>query len=94
MGYDRSDRFPFDFEPNGKFHLIQKSKDNCHRDHIPFNLKGNAKNPSRHHRTMVSRGLRKALNRTPLCREAQTSQTTEISFYSLCFFSLFFGKFL
>ena len=33
MECDRGDRFPFDFEPNGK--------ENGQHDHIPFNLKGN-----------------------------------------------------
>ena len=50
MGYDRGDSFPFDFEPNGipfgskstlLSSLIQNRKENCHHDHIPFNLKGN-----------------------------------------------------
>ena len=41
MGYDRGDSFPFDFEPNGSFHFVQNLKENCHHDHIPFNLKGN-----------------------------------------------------
>ena len=40
MGYDRDDSFSFDFEPNG-FPLVQNQKENCHHDHIPFNLKGN-----------------------------------------------------
>ena len=40
MGYDRDDSFPFDFEPNG-IPFGSKSKENCHHDHIPFNVKGN-----------------------------------------------------
>ena len=54
MGYDRGDSIPFDFEPNGipfgskskgkgnqmEFHLVQNRKENCHHDHIPFNVKG------------------------------------------------------
>ena len=39
MGYDRSDSFPLDLEPNG-IHLAQNRKENCHYDHIPFNMKG------------------------------------------------------
>ena len=39
MGYDRGDSFPFDFEANGNpFGL--KLKENCHHDHISFNVKG------------------------------------------------------
>ena len=26
-----------------EFHLVQNQKENCHPDHIPFNLKGNGK---------------------------------------------------
>ena len=40
MGYDRGDSFPFDFEQNG-IPFGSKSKENCHDDHITFNLKGN-----------------------------------------------------
>ena len=40
MGYDRGDTFPFDFEQMD-FHLVHKRKENCHHDHIPFNLDGN-----------------------------------------------------
>ena len=40
MGYDRGDSFPFDFEPNMDFYLVQNRKENCHHDHIPFNVKG------------------------------------------------------
>ena len=40
MGYDRGDSFLFDFEPNG-ISFGSKSKENSHRDHIPFNVKGN-----------------------------------------------------
>ena len=39
MGYDHGDSFPFDFEPNGIL-LDQNQKENCHHDHIPFNMKG------------------------------------------------------
>ena len=47
MGYDCGDRLPFDFEPNGsnlnqmEFHLVQNRKENCHDNHIPFNVKRN-----------------------------------------------------
>ena len=40
MGYDRGDRFHFDFEPNG-INLVQNQKENCHHGHIPSNFKGN-----------------------------------------------------
>ena len=40
MGYDRGDSFPFDYEPNG-IPISLKSKENCLRDHIPLNVKGN-----------------------------------------------------
>ena len=33
MGYDHGDSFIFD--------LVQNRKENCHHDHIPFNVKGN-----------------------------------------------------
>ena len=39
MGYDRGYSFHFKFEPNG-IPFGSKSKENCHHDHIPFNLKG------------------------------------------------------
>ena len=39
MGYDPDDNFPFDFEPNGN-PFGSNRKENCHRDHIPFNVKG------------------------------------------------------
>ena len=39
MGYDRDDNFPLNFEPNG-IPSGSKSKENCHHDHIPFNVKG------------------------------------------------------
>ena len=42
MGYDRGDSFPFDFEPNGNPFGSENRKENCHHDHIPFNVKGNA----------------------------------------------------
>ena len=41
MGYDRGDSFPFDFQPNGIPFGSENRKENCHHDHIPFNLKGN-----------------------------------------------------
>ena len=41
MGYDRGDRFPIDFEPNRIPFGSENRKENCHHDHIPFNLKGN-----------------------------------------------------
>ena len=28
-------------DPGGEFHLVQNWKENCHHDHIPFNVKGN-----------------------------------------------------
>ena len=41
MGYDRGDSFPFDFGPNGIPFGSVNRKENCHHDHIPFNVKGN-----------------------------------------------------
>ena len=38
MGYDRD---PFDFEPNGILFGSKNRNENCHHDHIPFNMKGN-----------------------------------------------------
>ena len=40
MGYGRGDSFPFDFEPNG-IPFGSQSKENCHHNHIPFDLKAN-----------------------------------------------------
>ena len=40
MGYGRGDSFPFDLNQM-EFHLVQNRKESCHRDHIPFNVKGN-----------------------------------------------------
>ena len=40
MGYDRGDSFPFDLN-QVDFHLVQNQIENCHNDHIPFDLKGN-----------------------------------------------------
>ena len=40
MVYKRDDSFPFYFEPNG-ISFGSKSKENCHQDHIPFDVKGN-----------------------------------------------------
>ena len=39
MRYDRGDSFLSDFEPNGS-QFSSKSNENCHHDHIPFNMKG------------------------------------------------------
>ena len=41
MGYGRGDCFPFDFEPNGTPFGSENRMENCHPDHIPFNVKGN-----------------------------------------------------
>ena len=41
MIIDRGDSFHFDFEPNGNLFGAENRKENCHHDHIPFNLKGN-----------------------------------------------------
>ena len=41
MGYDRSDSFPFDFEPNGIPFGSENRKENSHHEHIPLNLEGN-----------------------------------------------------
>ena len=41
MGYDRGDSFSFDFKPNGIPFSSKNRKENCHHDHIPFNMKGN-----------------------------------------------------
>ena len=40
MGYDHGDSFPLDFLNQKDFHLVQNRKENCHHDHIPFNVKG------------------------------------------------------
>ena len=39
MGYDHGDSFPIDFLNRMEFHLVQNRKENCHHDHISFNLK-------------------------------------------------------
>jgi len=39
MGYDLGNRFPFNLNQM-EFHLVQNLKENCHHDHIPFNVKG------------------------------------------------------
>ena len=39
MGYDRGDSFPSILNQM-KFYLVQNRKENCHHDHIPFNVKG------------------------------------------------------
>ena len=39
MRYDRDDSFPFDLNQM-EFHLVQNRKENCHHDHIAFNMKG------------------------------------------------------
>ena len=42
MEYDRGYSFSFGSEPKEMgFHLVQNREENCHQDHIPFNLKGN-----------------------------------------------------
>ena len=41
IGNDHGDSFPFDFELNGNPFGSENRKENCHHDHIPFNLKGN-----------------------------------------------------
>ena len=41
MRYDRGDSLPFDFQPNGITFGSENRKENCHHDHIPFNVKGN-----------------------------------------------------
>ena len=41
IGYDHDDSFPFDFELNGIPFGSENRKENCHHNHIPFNLKGN-----------------------------------------------------
>ena len=40
MGYDRGDTF-LSISNQMEFHLVQNRMENCHHDHIPFNLKGN-----------------------------------------------------
>ena len=40
MGYDSGDSFPFDLNQM-EIHLVQDRKENCHHDHIPFNVKEN-----------------------------------------------------
>ena len=41
MGYDRGDSFPLDFEPNGILFSSENRKENCHHDHIPFDVEEN-----------------------------------------------------
>ena len=42
MEYDRGYSFSFGSEPKEMgFHLVQNREENCHQDHIPFNLTGN-----------------------------------------------------
>ena len=41
IGYDCGDSFLFDFEPNGIPFGSENRKENCHHDHIPFNVEGN-----------------------------------------------------
>ena len=41
MGYDCGDSFPFDFEPNGIPFGSENRNENCHHDHVPFNVEGN-----------------------------------------------------
>ena len=38
MEYDLGDSFSFDYEPK-KIPSVRNQKENCHYDHIPFNLK-------------------------------------------------------
>ena len=38
---NHGDSFPIDFFNQIDFHLVQNWEENCHHDHIPFNLKGN-----------------------------------------------------
>ena len=40
MGYDRGDSLD-NFEPNENPFGSENLKENCHHDHIPFNVKGN-----------------------------------------------------
>ena len=40
MGYDRGDSF-LSILNHMDFHLVQNRKENCHHDHIPFNMEGN-----------------------------------------------------
>ena len=39
MGYDCGDSFPIDFESNRIPFGSENRKENCHQNHIPFNLK-------------------------------------------------------
>ena len=41
MGCDRGDCFLFDFMDQMDIYLVQNSMENCHHDHISFNMKGN-----------------------------------------------------
>ena len=41
MGYDCGDSFPFDFESNEIPFGSENRKENCHHNHISFDLKGN-----------------------------------------------------
>ena len=41
MEYDRGDSFIFKFIPNGIPFGSENRKENCHYDHIPFNVKRN-----------------------------------------------------
>ena len=40
MRYDRGDSVPFDYKPNGIPIGSENVKENCHHEHIPFNVKG------------------------------------------------------
>ena len=39
MGYDRGDSVSDDYFNQMEFNLFQNQKENCHHDHIPFNIK-------------------------------------------------------
>ena len=41
MGCDCGKSFSFDFEPNGIPFGSENRKENCHHNHIPFNVTGN-----------------------------------------------------
>ena len=62
-----------------EFHLVQNWKENCHHDHIPFNVEG--KNIRIY--TIVLRGLRRVINWSPSCRETLVSRISDVVFSSL-----------
>ena len=43
MEYDRRDGCHFDSKANGIPFGSKNRKENCHHDHIPFNVEGNGK---------------------------------------------------